>query len=95
MVPEDAVSSTLSKKQEKQLNKLMKSRSWNRSKAISDTVTKNGIQFYRDKLHSVRNNVALFSCLFISCQARKIDLDRFFSHKNQAHPPSLSQYGNF
>ena len=92
VVPKDVVSSTLLK-QEKQLNKLMKSRWWNRSKAVSDPVTKNGILFYRGKLHSARNNVALFSCLFISCQTRKRDFELFFSHENQAYSPTLSEHG--
>ena len=38
-------------------------------------------------------DVALFSRLFISCQARESDLDDFFSHENQAAPPSLSFMG--
>ena len=47
VVPEDVVSSTLriQERGEKQLHEFMKSRLLNKSKAISDTVTKNGVQF--------------------------------------------------
>ena len=48
VVPEDVVSSTLRNLQErgeKQLHEFMKSRLLSKSKTISDTVTKNGVQF--------------------------------------------------
>lgn len=46
VVLEDAVSSTFPKvheRGEKQLNKFLRLRFWNRSKAVSYTVTKNGV----------------------------------------------------
>ena len=77
-------------------------RLWNRSKAVSDTETKNRVQFFHmktthyskkyDKLHSAKNNIALFSDLFIFSQTREGDLEHYFSHKNQAYPPYVSEH---
>ena len=39
----------------------------------------------------MKNDIALFSRLFIACQNRDGDLQQFFSHENQSTPPSLSQ----
>ena len=47
----------------------------------------------KEKVKSLKEDVALFSRLFISFQARESDLDDFFSHENQAAPPSLSLMG--
>ena len=43
----------------------------------------------QDKLHSSRNNVALFSLLFISCQTREGYLENFFSQEKQTALPFL------
>ena len=39
----------------------------------------------------MKNDVQLFSRLYISCQARGGDLDSFFVHENHAWPPSLAE----
>jgi len=41
----------------------------------------------------LKENCALFSRLYVSCQVRKGDFDDFFSHENSSYPPSLSQLG--
>ena len=49
VVPEDVVSNTfpnVHKRRRKQANEFLQSRLWNRSKAISYTVTINGVQFF-------------------------------------------------
>ena len=49
VVPEDVLSSIFSNKQErgeKKLYEFLKSRLWNKRIAISDTVSKNGVQFF-------------------------------------------------
>ena len=99
VVTEDVVSNTfpnVHKRRRKQANEFLQSRLWNRSKAISYTVTKNGVQFFcmktaqyskkHDKLPSTRNEVALFSRLFISCQTMEGNLEHFF----RSRTPSLS-----
>ena len=45
------------------------------------------------QLKTAKHNVALFSRLFIACQARGGDLEVFFSHEKQTAPPSLSDKG--
>ena len=44
----------------------------------------------KQQITSLKNDCSLFSRLFISCQVRDGNLDEFFSHENQANPPSLS-----
>ncbi len=41
----------------------------------------------------MKSNCHLFSRLYIACQVRDGNLDKFFQHENQACPPSLSQQG--
>ena len=41
----------------------------------------------------MKSDRALFARLYISCQTRDGDLDKFFKHENQECPPSLSHVG--
>ena len=41
----------------------------------------------------MKSDRALFARLYISCQTRDGDLDKFFKHENQGCPPSLSHVG--
>ena len=45
------------------------------------------------KLKSYGTDCQLFSRLYIGCQNREGNLDEFFSHENQASPPSLCDGG--
>ena len=45
------------------------------------------------KLSELKTDCELFGQLFIACQTRDGNLDRFFCHENQPYPPSLSQGG--
>ena len=45
------------------------------------------------QVSSFKNDVSLFSRLYIACQSRDGNLDDFFQHENQACPPSLSNLG--
>ena len=42
---------------------------------------------------TLKNDIQLFSRLYIACQARDGDLKQFFAHENQTEPPSLSSQG--
>ena len=42
----------------------------------------------------LKQNVTLFSQLYVSCQVRDGNLNTFFSPENQDFPPSLSTYGD-
>ena len=48
----------------------------------------------QEKLTIAKNNVALFSRMYISCQTREGVLKNFLSHENQMSPPSLSENGH-
>ena len=72
---------------------------------ISDTIRRNNVQIFKcakpksktktdTRLKAARSDAALYSRLFIACQNRDGDLDKFFSHENQGAPPSLSDNGN-
>jgi len=45
------------------------------------------------QLAALKSDCSLFSRLYVSCQTRNGDLDQFFSHENQAAPPSLAESG--
>ncbi len=74
-------------------------------KPINEVITKNKLALFRSQsivhksskqnlqVSALKNDCSLFSRLYISCQIRDRDLDRFFTHENQATPPSLSVGG--
>ena len=74
-----------------------------RSKSIDETIHRNKLPLFgtsrrtaskgKQQLTSLKNDVALFSRLYISCQTRDGNLEEFFRHENQACPPSLSDAG--
>lgn len=47
----------------------------------------------KSKMLSLKNDLVLFSRLYIACQTRNGSLDEFFKHENQSSPPSLSSNG--
>ena len=75
------------------------------STPITNTLKKNNFSLFntivksklssksRAQISSLKAESALFSRLYISCQYRESDLIQFFSHENQATPPSLSSLG--
>ena len=42
----------------------------------------------KQQLISLKQDMQLFSRLYIACQSRDGNLDEFFQHENQACPPS-------
>ena len=71
---------------------------------VSNTITKNKFHIFtkpkkdlsktQKPLKLMKNNIGLFSRLFIACQTRNGDLDTFFAHENQESPPSLWENGS-
>ena len=72
--------------------------------SISDPIKKNKFSVFSKnparksskdslKISHLKNDCALFSCLYIACQTREGNLEEFFRHENQPYPPSLSQNG--
>jgi len=89
---------------EKQYKEFFKERLIKCEKPISDVIPKNKLTLLRYspakslskqkmQVTALQNDCNLFSRLYISCQTRSGDLDAFFSHENQATPPSLSTGG--
>ena len=89
---------------QKQYEVFMTNRLIEQSVPLSEPIKKNKLLMFsrlppREKskaslqVTSLRNDVALFSRLYIACQSRDGNLEDFFRYENQACPPSLSQLG--
>ena len=87
---------------EEQYKKFVEERLVKCEKPITDILSKNKLPLFsrpsvkcpsRQKMQiaTLKNDCNLFSHLYISCQTRDGDLDKFFTYENQATPPSLSQ----
>ncbi|KAK3880703.1 hypothetical protein Pcinc_014858 [Petrolisthes cinctipes] len=74
------------------------------TKPVTDTHPKNKLPLFsrpqtkmqskqQMQLAAVKSDCSLFSRLYISCQSRDGDLNKFFSQENQAAPPALSTGG--
>lgn len=69
--------------------------------SFNDTMKKNMLPLFKTshaktqakstKTSQLQNEVQLFSRLYIASQSRAGDMDIFFSHENQAWPPSLAK----
>jgi len=75
-----------------------------RTKPIEDAIHRNKLKIFgqpsskpqakgKHQMKSLKNDVGLFSRLYIVCQNRDGNLDEFFQHENQACPPALSDGG--
>ena len=72
-----------------------------RTKPIDDTIHRNRLKLFvgsrtktaskkKQQLTLMKNDVELFSRLYITCQTRDDNLEDFFQQENQAWPPALS-----
>lgn len=64
----------------------------NKKKLLADMEAR-AIPRHIKLVKTLKNDVQLFSKLFIAAQHREMDLNSFFQHENQAYPPSLSVDG--
>lgn len=75
-----------------------------RTKSIHEPIKKNSLALFRSPLPKakskqkgdvsmLKDDVALFSRLYIVAQNRDADMGNFFKHENHPHPPSLSERG--
>jgi hypothetical protein len=75
-----------------------------RTKSISDTIKKNKLSLFKQPRNSnpskqgkqiaaLKNDVSIFSQLYIALQTRQGDIRDFFSHEVHKYPPSISEYG--
>ena len=68
---------------------------------ITDTIAKTSVKLFDihptksrrlpDTHTLLKEETALFSKLYVTCQTRQGDLQAFFRHENHPFPPSLSQ----
>ena len=81
--------------EKKQLLEFVETRLHQTASAITNTIYKNNFKIFRtikspsslkkqEKLEKVKDNVALLSPMYISCQRHEGNLKNFFSHENQA-----------
>eukprot|EP00745_Piridium_sociabile_P022177 TRINITY_DN34414_c0_g1_i3.p1 TRINITY_DN34414_c0_g1~~TRINITY_DN34414_c0_g1_i3.p1 ORF type:complete len:260 (-),score=47.01 TRINITY_DN34414_c0_g1_i3:371-1150(-) len=70
--------------------------------SIHDPIKRNSFRLFRcptqkyrrsDKSRELKEDVSLFSHLYIAAQSRESDLGNFFKHENHPYPPSLSDRG--
>jgi len=75
-----------------------------RTKPIEDAIHRNKLKIFgqpaskpqakgKQQIKSLKNDMGLFSRLYIGCQNRDGNLDEFFQHENQDCPPALSDCG--
>ena len=74
-----------------------------RKEPISKTISMNNLRIFdnetahgkkEQQIKCLKNDVSLFSRLFIACQNRDGDSDDFFYYENQEFSPSISQYND-
>jgi len=86
------------------LESFVQERLIDRKKPLNDALSRNKLPLFssssakaqpkdKQKVASLKNDVQLFSRLYIACQTRDGNLDDFFMHENQPYPPSLSHAG--
>ena len=73
------------------------------SKPITDTISRNKLPLFgasekktvknQTQIAALKSDCNLFARLYIACQAREGNLEKFFKHENHAVPPSLSTAG--
>ena len=75
-----------------------------RTKSIYDPIARNSLALFKrpkpklkpkqaKQVAMLKDNVALFSRLYIVAKHMDCDMASFFKHENQHYPPSLSDYG--
>ena len=89
---------------EEKFREYQKSVILDRTKSIYHPIERNSLALFKrpkpkPKTHQakqvsmLKDNVALFSRLYIVAKHRDCDMASFFKHENQHYPPSLSEYG--
>ncbi len=89
---------------QEQFQKFTEDRLIKRSSSLDEVIHRNNLKLFgcatekkvskgKHQLITLKNDVELFSRLFISCQTREGNLEEFFHYENQAFPPSLSDGG--
>ena len=87
-----------------QFHSFVEERLIKKEKGVMDVIKRNKLALFsnpqkppskeKQGVVSLKQNCSLFSQLYVSCQVRQGNLDEFFTHENQAYPPSISQFGD-
>ena len=106
ILSEDASESVKSAnvKGEKQTKEFIENCIVNGTKSLYDSISKRKLKLFRHRndvavskksqeINSLKYDCRLYGNLYIACQARKVDLEEFFVHKNHSYPPAISEYG--
>ncbi|KAG1662942.1 Pinin [Nymphon striatum] len=108
IVADPAVIKTINEIKETGLHQyqaFVKERLVQQSKPLHECIRQNKFAVFKDrprksvtsnsklKLKSAKSDCQLFARLYIGCQNRGSNIDDFFSHENQAYPPSISDGG--
>ena len=88
---------------QEQFNAFIKECLIDRTKSVDEAIHRNKLPLFgnstctsskgKQQPASLKNDVTLFSRLYISCQTHNGNLEEFFRHENQVWPPSLSDAG--
>ena len=76
-----------------------------RTSSMHETIKKNSLRLFRsptpkiqtthaEQITILKNDVDIFSRLYIATQHREVDMGTFFKHENHPYPHSLSDKGN-
>ena len=87
-----------------QFNSYYKSVLVDRTRSIHDPIRRNNLLLFKcpkqkskskqsKTIENLKNDVSLFSRLYIVANNRDCDMQTFFSHENQPFPPSISENG--
>ena len=87
---------------QKQYDAYIKERLKGSTKAVSDTISRNKLPVFgspkerikvKMQISSLKSDCNPFARLYIACQMRDGNLEKFFKHENQSEPPSLASMG--
>ena len=89
---------------QEQFNNFVETRLEKKTTSLFSPITKNKLQLFSNQkkrtapkqklqIESLKKMCTLFAQLYVSCLVRGGNMDEFFHHENQPHPPSLSQFG--
>ena len=104
IMPEETISTlqTIEDLGKQQYKRFVEERILSHQKSIDDTIKRNNISLFNYKTSQksnkagykvLKNDIKLFSQLFIAAQSRGTDLDDFFMYENQPYPTSLAKDG--
>ena len=89
---------------QEQFNNFVETQLEKETTSLVAPITKNKLQLFSNQkkrtapkeklqIESLKKMCTLFAQFYVSCLVQGRNMDEFFRHENQPHPPSLSQFG--